>query len=75
MNSAGWTKDLVEKHSCGFYVNPNYPVELVNKLKELKDNIKMMKSMSENGRLLAETVYDKSILCNEFLKVINKNFL
>jgi hypothetical protein len=35
----------------------------------------MMKSMSYNGRLLAETVYDKSILCNEFLKVINKNFL
>jgi len=75
VNSAGWTKDLVEKHSCGFYVNPNYPVELVNKLKQLKDNIKMMKSMSYNGRLLAETVYDKSILCNEFLKVINKNFL
>jgi glycosyltransferase involved in cell wall biosynthesis len=72
VNSAGWTKDLVEKHSCGFYVNPNIPIELVNKLKELKDNIKMMKSMSNNGRLLAETVYDKSILCNEFLKVINK---
>jgi glycosyltransferase involved in cell wall biosynthesis len=72
VNSAGWTKDLVEKHSCGFYVNPNIPTELVNKLKELKDNIKMMKSMSNNGRLLAETVYDKSILCKEFLKVINK---
>ena len=74
VNSAGWTKDLAEKHSCGFYVNPNYPLELVNKLKELGDNIKMMKSMSYNGRLLAETVYDKSILCNEFLKVINKSF-
>lgn len=72
VNSAGWTKDLVEKHSCGFYVNPNHPLELVNKVKELKDNTNMMKSMSDNGRLLAETVYDKSILCNEFLKVINK---
>lgn len=74
VNSAGWTKDLVENHSCGFYVNPNFPVELVNKLKKLKNNIKMMKSMSNNARLLAETVYDKSILCNKFLKVINKNF-
>lgn len=72
VNSAGWTKDLVEKHSCGFYVNPNYPVDLVNKLSQLKDNTDMMKLMSENGRLLAETVYDKSILCNEFLKVIKK---
>ena len=72
VNSAGWTKDLVEKHSCGFYVNPNYPVELVNKVLQLKERSNTMKIMSENGRLLAETVYDKSILCNEFLKVINK---
>ena len=70
VNSAGWTKDLVEKYSCGFYVNPNYPIELVNKVIQLKENTKMMKSMSENGRFLAETVYDKSILCNDFLKVI-----
>lgn len=72
VNSAGWTKDLVEKHSCGFYVKPNYPDELVNKVMQLKENTNMMKIMSENGRLLAETVYDKSILCNEFLIVINK---
>ena len=73
VNSAGWTKNLVEKHSCGFYVNPNYPVELVNKLLQLKENTNMMKSMSENGRFLAETVYDKTILCNDFLKVIDNN--
>ena len=72
VNSAGWTKDLVENHSCGFYVNPNYPVELANKLLQLKESTNTMKIMSENGRLLSETVYDKSILCNEFLKVINK---
>lgn len=72
VNSSGWTKDLVEKHSCGFYVNPNDPYELVHRLKEFKDNTSAMKSMSENSRVLAETVYDKSILCNKFLKVINK---
>ena len=72
VNSAGWTKDLVEKYSCGFYVNPNYPDELATKVLQLKENANMMKIMSDNGRLLAETVYDKSILCNEFLNVINK---
>ncbi len=72
VNSSGWTKDLVEKYSCGFYVKPNHPLELVNKLKELKNNPDTVKSMSQNGRLLAETVYDKSILCNDFLKIINK---
>jgi glycosyltransferase involved in cell wall biosynthesis len=72
VNSAGWTKDLVENHSLGFYVNPNYPVELVKKMLHLKDDKNLMRIMSKNGRALAETVYDKSILCNEFLKVINK---
>lgn len=72
VNSAGWTKDLVENHSCGFYVNPNHPDELVSKLKELRVNENMRKSMSYNGRLLAETVYDKSILCKEFVKMIGK---
>ena len=25
VNSAGWTKDLVENENCGFYVDPNNP--------------------------------------------------
>ncbi|SFI79559.1 glycosyltransferase family 4 protein [Myroides guanonis] len=74
VNSAGWTKDLVENYQCGFYVNPNKPQELVDEILHLKNNVELIKVMGENSRNLAETVFDKSILTKEFVRVIeNQN--
>lgn len=72
VNSAGWTKDIAEKYHCGYYVNPNHPEELVEKVLYLKDNPEVVKSMGQNARKLAETVYDKSILCKKFVEVIEE---
>lgn len=77
VNSAGWTKDIAEKYNCGYYVNPNKPQELVDKILFLKNNPELVKEMGFNSRKLAETVYDKSILCKQFVDVVenvyNKN--
>lgn len=73
VNSAGWTKDIAEKYNCGYYVNPNYPQELVEKVLYLQSNPDLVREMGENSRRLAETVYDKSILCKQFVEVIEKN--
>ncbi|PWW19729.1 MULTISPECIES: glycosyltransferase family 4 protein [unclassified Chryseobacterium] len=72
VNSAGWTKDIAEKYHCGYYVNPNHPEELVEKVLYLKDNPEVVKNMGQNARKLAETVYDKSILCKKFVEVIEE---
>lgn len=72
VNSAGWTKDIAEKYHCGFYVNPNRPEELAQKVLYLKDNPELVKEMGQNARKLAETVYDKSILCKKFIEVIEQ---
>ncbi|MFP8895472.1 MULTISPECIES: glycosyltransferase family 4 protein [Chryseobacterium] len=72
VNSAGWTKDIAEKYHCGYYVNPNRPEELVEKVLYLKDNPEVVNSMGQNSRKLAETVYDKSILCKKFVEVIEQ---
>src|SRR5690606_5003396 len=71
VNSAGWTKDMVEEYNCGYYVNPNKPQELVDKIIHLKENPEPVEKMGGNSRILAETVYDKSILCKQFVQVIN----
>ncbi|MDR6464861.1 glycosyltransferase family 4 protein [Chryseobacterium sediminis] len=73
VNSAGWTKDIAEKYHCGYYVNPNRPEELVQKVLYLKDNPELVKEMGQNARKLAETVYDKSILSKKFVEVIEQN--
>ena len=72
VNSAGWTKDLVEKYKCGYYSNPKEPSELVTIIKELQNEPEKMKIMGENSRKLAENEYDKSILCAKFVNVISK---
>lgn len=73
VNSAGWTKDLVEENRCGMYVNPNDPMDLVNKVKFLKDNPELVVKMGRNSRLLAENVYDKSLLSKKFVEIIEKH--
>lgn len=71
VNSAGWTKNLVEEHNCGFYVNPNVPEELVEKIKFLQDNIDVRMGMGLASRALALEKFDKTILCKEFINVIS----
>jgi glycosyltransferase involved in cell wall biosynthesis len=71
VNSAGWTKELVENNNCGMYVNPQNAIELFDKINLLRtDSIKYEK-MSENSRILAETKYDKDILCHEYVELIS----
>src|SRR5690606_23304157 len=70
VNSAGWTKDLVEKHNCGYYVNPANPQELIDKILFLKENLTVSKQLGANSRNIAETKYDKSILCTQFVTTV-----
>lgn len=74
VNSAGWTKDLVEDNGCGYYVNPKNPNELVETLLFLKSNPKIVLEKGKLSRKLAESKYDKSILCEEFAQLIKNNF-
>lgn len=70
VNSAGWTKDIVEQYTCGYYVNPNQPSELVQRIDQLIAQPEMVKNMGANSRKLAETIYDKSILSEQFVQTI-----
>lgn len=70
VNSAGWTKDLVEQGDCGCYVDPDRPEELANKLIEIKDQKELLERWGKNSRKLSETVYDKDILVAKVADVI-----
>lgn len=72
VNSAGWTKDMVEQEHCGFFADPTEPMELANKIlyyKDLKDDLK---KMGENARRLSIEVYDKDILAGKVADVLEK---
>lgn len=70
VNSAGWTKAIAENFHCGYYTNPKKPQELADRILFLKNNPDIIAEMGVNSRNLAEKVYDKSILCKQFVKII-----
>ena len=51
---------------------PKNSKDLANKINYLKDNIKICNEMGRNARILAETTFDKSILCNKVVKTVEK---
>lgn len=74
VNSAGWTKEMVEKDECGFYVSPEKPQELVDKLNEVKNNKELLKRWGDNARKLSLNVYNKELLTAKVADVIENAF-
>lgn len=73
VNSNGWTKDMVEDNGCGVYVDVKHPAELKDALIKMSVNKAWVDEMAKNSRTLAENVYDKSILCKQFVNIVERN--
>lgn len=74
VNSAGWTKDMVEKEGCGFFVDPEKPELLAEKLLEIKENKPLLQKWGENARRLSVEVYDKSKLSAQVANVLETTY-
>ncbi len=72
VNSAGWTKDLVEKENCGFFVDPEKPSELAERLLKVKDDKGLLDIWGKNSRRLSLEVFDKDILSAQVADVLEK---
>lgn len=70
VNSAGWTKDLVETENCGCFVHPERPQELVDAMMAMVADTEKTKMWGENSRRLSVEVFDKSILSSKVADVI-----
>lgn len=70
VNSAGWTKVLVEKEKCGFYVHADHPQQLVDKLNEVKRNKELLESWGKKSRELSLSTFDKKILSAKVADVL-----
>ena len=72
VNSAGWTKDLVEKENCGFYVDPERPEELAEKLIRVKEDEKLLIEWGKNSRRISLEVFDKNILSAKVVDILER---
>jgi glycosyltransferase involved in cell wall biosynthesis len=53
-------------------VNPENPLDFVDKIQEIKNNRQLIKIMGENARILSLNVFDKEILSEKFANLILK---
>jgi glycosyltransferase involved in cell wall biosynthesis len=74
VNSAGWTKDMVEQENCGFYVDVEKPEMLAEKLLEYKDQKELLEEWGKNARRLSVEVYDKAKLSAQVADVLETTF-
>ncbi|GHE55877.1 glycosyltransferase family 4 protein [Roseivirga thermotolerans] len=76
VNSAGWTKDLVEQYECGFYAHPEKPEEFLVKLMPFIEKKELLEQYKNNARQIAEKLYSKKLQVEKLTKVLsNENHL
>jgi len=73
VNIQGWIKDLVETNRCGVFVDSNQPGQLAYKLKPLIDSPELLKSYQIQSRLIAEQHFDKKLMIQRFLGIIDQD--
>ena len=72
VNSAGWTKDLVEKENCGCYVDPHKPQDFVDKIVAMKEDKDLLETWGKNARRLSLEVFDKAKLSKQMAEIVEK---
>lgn len=70
VNSAGWTKTLVEEANCGVYVDVKHPEQLADALLNLSQSLDEVTEMGNNARKLALKKYDKELLVDSFATIV-----
>ena len=70
INVHGWIQDLVEKHECGFYTNPEIRGDLVDKSLALYQDTARYTRYCENSRALALNEFDRSNLAKKLVDSI-----
>ena len=65
---------MVEKDCCGFYVDPEKPEMLADKLLEIENDRFLLEEWGKNARKLSVEVYDKAKLSAQVADVLEETF-
>ena len=74
INFGGWIKNEIEANKCGIYVDPNHPLDFVNKIKLFLSDRNLMEEYKRAARALAEKSYSRKALGEKFTSVIVDDF-
>jgi glycosyltransferase involved in cell wall biosynthesis len=66
----GVSRDLVEKADAGIFVEPENPIDFATKIRYYLANSAIGKQQGLNGYLYAKSNFDRKVLANRYLKLI-----
>jgi len=70
INYGGWQAKVLEENACGMSVPAGNPEALAQAMEVLADDVEKRKEMGINARKLAVLKYDRTLLAQEVLEVI-----
>lgn len=70
-NTKGWVREICENSECGFYYDPDQPIEFVNKLIPFLKDKGLLYSFQKRARDLGETRFSKSAQIKKLIQVLN----
>ncbi len=72
VNTAGWQRELVERHEAGVYARAGDPAHLADQVVWLRDHPEETAAYGRNARRLAETQFDRRILADRMRVVLEE---
>lgn len=69
-NYPGWVADLITENNCGFAVHPDNPVTFADALETANENLRNLKHLGANARLLAVGQFNRDELGTQFMQWI-----
>ena len=68
--TTGWIKTLIDKEQCGINVSPGNPVELAQAMLSIADDDIKHHQMAINAERVAQTLFNRDTLANQYLDEI-----
>lgn len=72
VNSDGWTREIVEKHKIGYYVDARNPQQLADLLIELKDNKETLRGLKKEIKAVAEAEFSARRAAKDLLGILEQ---
>ncbi len=69
-NTKGWLRELSEKHGCGFYTDPENPVDFLEKIEPFISKKELLQQYQHNARKLGESQFAKNDQVEALVRVL-----
>ena len=70
VNIEGWLAEMAKDHQFGFFANPYFPAEFVEKIKPFMINRDLLKTYQDNAREVAENYFSIDIQVDRLIGVL-----